>query len=205
MRRYTQEFLARLDGFDFATLENDTSCIYGLARDLSLSYLNRAWYRFARANGAEAGIRRHYPIGTPLAQGLREPERSYYTALYQALLDSGQVWQHDYECSSGSRYRLYHQTAYPLRNQSGILVVNSLRIEHALAPGPAVQSAYRAENGLITACAHCKRAQRGAQPGVWDSVAAWRTAAPANTSHSLCAICYDYFYKHRFGPARPFG
>ena len=194
--RCSEQFLLQLDGFDLDTLESDTSCIYGLTRQLTLNYMNPAWFKFANDNGGTAVIGGRFGIGTPIAAAFGEPLKSHYSAIYNGLLASGQVGQHDFECSSEQLYRMYHQTVYPLRNRSGLLVVNSLRIEQAHATRGALVDAYLEPNGLMTACVHCKRVHRKHGAMTWDSVPIWKERIPANLSHSLCSICFDYFYKH---------
>jgi hypothetical protein len=187
----------QLDGFDLDTLENDSSCIYALTRGLTLSYMNPAWYAFARKNGGQAVINERYRIGAYIADAFGEPFKSYYVDLYQRLLESGDIWQHEYECSSEVIYRMYQQTIYPLRDLSGLLVVNSLRIEQSADAGEnaAILSAYTEPTGLTTKCVHCRRLRRVSKAPIWDSLAPAKTTA-LNVSHSLCPICYDYFYSH---------
>ena len=195
-QRYSEQFLLQLDGFDLDTLENDTSCIYGLTRELTLNYMNPAWFKFANDNDGTSVIDARFGVGTPITAAFCEPLRSHYSAIYHGLLRTGQVWQHDFECSSERLYRMYHQTVYPLRNLSGLLVVNSLRIEQAHATRGALADAYLEPSGLMTACVHCKRVHRKLGAQTWDSVPSWKERMPANLSHSLCPICFDYFYKH---------
>lgn len=187
----------QLGGFDLDTLENDTSCIYALTRELRLSYMNPAWYAFARENGGESVINERYRVGARIDDAFDEPLKSYYSDLYKRLLETGDIWQHEYECSSEDIYRMYQQTIYPLRDLSGLLVVNSLRVERSDDAGgnAATLSAYTEPTGLITKCVHCRRLRRVSKAEIWDSLAPSKTVA-LNVSHSLCPICYDYFYKH---------
>jgi hypothetical protein len=203
MQRYNEEFLAQLDGFDLDTLEKNPHSIYGLARDLTLNYVNQAWLEFARDNDGEPVISQRFTIGTPIGDAFSEPLKTYYTGIYRRLLESGEVWHHEYECSSPSMHRIYHQTVYPLRNQAGLLVVNSPLVEqaHETAPGQALRDlldTYRKPNGLLTACCHCRRVHRIPQSGIWDRISQWETAMPSNVNHTLCPICHDYFYRHLY-------
>src|SRR6187200_3208146 len=103
-RKIKDSFLMQLDGFDFETLENDTSCIYGLTPDLTLNYVNPAWHRFWLENGGKLSTNSHYPIGTRLDTTMTEPQKSYFTSIYTQLFITGEVWQHAFECSSNDTY-----------------------------------------------------------------------------------------------------
>jgi hypothetical protein len=201
MERYSKDFPTQLDGFDLNTLEADPNSIYALARDLTLNYVNPAWLKFARDNGGESAISEHFTIGTSIAEAFSGPLKTYYLGIYSDLLSTGEVWHHEYECSAENIYRLYHQTIYPLRNKAGLLVVNSLLVEqpHGIGLSQATKhllKTYQEPNGLITGCSHCKRVRRVLTPDVWDWISQWNETVPANMSHSLCPLCYDYFYKH---------
>lgn len=201
MKRYNEVFQQQLEGFYFETLENDSSCIYGLTDDLRLSYMNPAWYRFTNQNSAEPGLSQRYRVGTHIETVFSEPLKSFYINVYQHAIKTGQVWSHDYDCSSDLSYRIYHQTVYPLKNHSGLIVVNSMQIEYppSISQHSAINmtsDGYTDAYGLITGCTHCKRVRRVADSRQWDSVPQWKQTMPANMSHSLCAICYDYFYNH---------
>lgn len=191
---YDQAFRAQLDGFDFETLERDASCIYGIARDLTINYVNPAWHRFAQENGGRPD---YDPLGRHVTDAMHEPHKSYFNAVYTGLFESGQVWQHEYDCSSDSVCRMFHQTVYPLRNRSSLLVVHSLRLamEEARQPGRDIWASYVEHTGMVTSCVHCKRVRDVRENEKWDYLPQRRQAA-GQISHSLCQICYDYFYKH---------
>ncbi len=204
MNSNTSYALSNLSGFDLTTLENDASCIYGLTRELTLSYMNRAWFRFARENGGGELSWRYVP-GRRVTDAFAGPQKKYYADIYMGLLVSGEIWQHDYECSSEHIFRLFHQTVYPLRDRSGLLVVNSLRIEgdmQSVSALSALPKIYRDPDDLITGCVHCRRVLSIEEPGNWHRVADWNRVIPENMSHSICLICFDYFYLQLKGSAR---
>lgn len=202
--RITPEFAAALDKFDLGTLESESGAVYALDRDLQLCYFNPAWYRFAQDNHGEPAITERYPLGTPLLHAISGPLQSYYLDAYTRVLHEGLTWQHDYECSSGSVYRRFHQKSYPLANGRAVIVINSLSItrpheDSAEITTPPDESRYRGSHGLIVQCSHCRRVQRAAQPEHWDWVPAWVDRLPPRVSHSLCQPCYDYYYRFRPG------
>ncbi len=200
MQRYVQGFPAMLSGIDFETLESDPQSIYALSDQLKLIYLNPAWFRFARENSGEPSISGTYRIGYDFPEAISGNLRAFFVERFQNVLETGVVWEHDYECSSPELFRVYHETAYPMHNRRGVLVMSSLVVEaeHAPADGPSPlsESLYRNAIGLITQCGYCRRFQREKEGDVWDWNPEWIRHPPARVSHSLCAICFDYYFKH---------
>jgi len=45
--KFDSDFIENLVGFDFETLENHPDSVYGLSKDLTLSYFNPAWFKFS--------------------------------------------------------------------------------------------------------------------------------------------------------------
>jgi len=201
MMRYHPDFPEKLKGVDFQTLEGDPSTIFALSKKLKLTYMNPAWFTFSKVNHGEPVISERYPIGTNISAAMSEPFKDFYLNIYQDILKKGIVWNHDYECSSPEAYRVFHETAYPLHGLEGILVVSSLLLEkeHAnteRASMPPDEQHYRLPSGLITQCSYCRRFQRSAAPAIWDWVPDWISHPPHKVSHSLCRICFDYYFKH---------
>jgi PAS domain-containing protein len=190
-----------LAGFEAATLDGDANVVYALDSQLRLAYVNPAWHRFARENGAASCISQHYRAGTPVLDAIAGPLRDFYAEAWRRALEGGAVWQHDYECSSADRYRVFHQTVYPLRGRGGLVVVNSLVVDNPMAleeraAAWPVLPVYRNADGLITQCSHCRRVQRADDSPRWDWVPAWVSDPLPETSHGLCPFCYDYYYRY---------
>lgn len=77
------------------------------------------------------------------------------------------------------------------------MVVNSLVVERAHEDSglPPLSSMYQDGKGLVVMCSHCRRTRRAAQvPEQWDWVPEYVAMPAANTSHSLCPVCLDYYY-----------
>ena len=200
MEQYVHDFPEMLSGVDFQTLEREPQSIYALSDQFKLIYLNPAWFRFAQENDGEPAISQRFPIGSDFTQAISDPLRTFYVDHFLKVLQDGAVWEHDYECSSPELFRIFHEAAYRMHDKHGILVMNSLLIEteHTPADGPDAlnEKIYRHPSGLITQCAYCRRFQRDRQPDRWDWNPEWVRHAPARVSHSLCAICFDYYFKH---------
>lgn len=202
MNRYEPSFLTKLSGFDFETLESSSHSIFGLSKDLRLIYFNHAWFEFAKNNNGEPGISNYFPLGTPFELSVSGVLRDFYLNHYKKIISDVKAWKHEYECSSSKIFRIFSQDAYPLKNHEGIIIVNSLKVERVVAENKiAVQifqvKNYECENGLITQCSNCRKTQRTDDPEIWDWVPSLVENMPLNVSHSICPICYDYYWKNR--------
>jgi hypothetical protein len=205
MKRLDDNFLSMLDGLQLETLEGEPNPVYGLSSDRAVSYLNPGWFIFARENGGEPAISERFGIGTFIGDAMAGEARGFYLEAFQAILRTGKVWHHDFECSSATVLRLYHQSVYPLRGRGGLIVVNSLTKEQpheskARIARPPRKELYVQRTGLITQCSNCRRVQRVSPPEVWDWVPAWVKRMPPNTSHSFCPGCFDYYWQSRITP-----
>jgi len=202
-RRFNRDFPDLIQGFELATLDKDPHTIFALSPDLTFIYFNPAWFRFAADNHGEPALSRKFRLGTTFAAALPPVLHDFYIEAYTRVVDTGKPWQHEYECSSPERFRVYHQTVYPFRNGQGLLVVNSLceergHINDYRPPHPPDAGVYRSrETGLITQCCNCRRTQRCGEPERWDWVPAWVARMPHKTTSGLCQLCYEYYWKYR--------
>ncbi|MBC7962985.1 MAG: hypothetical protein H7Y05_08580 [Steroidobacteraceae bacterium] len=203
MKHFHDDFSALLNGFKLETLENDPNSIYGLSVGLALNYLNAGWFDFAKENQGEPAISERFVLGTYIGDAMSGSVRDYYLEAFQNVLQTGKVWHHDYECSSPEKFRIYHQSVYPLYNRQGLIIVNSLVKEHPLetdsrTPCQPIRNLYTQETGFITQCSNCRRVQLATRQDVWDWVPAWVEQMPENTSHGLCQICFEYYYEFKY-------
>jgi hypothetical protein len=199
-QRLTPLFSEQLDRFTLPTLEQEQGAVFALDQELRLCYLNPAWFGFAHDNHGEPEITQQFPPGTPLSAAIQGPLRDFYLEAYRRVLSENRIWEHDYECSSATVFRRFHQKAYPLGNGKLIVVINNLVVnhpyhqEHGVAMPPDEQR-YRNQYGLLVQCSHCRRVQRADEPDHWDWVPEWVKQIPPDTSHSLCYPCYEYFFR----------
>lgn len=197
-------FAALLKGFDQEAIDRHSSSVYGLWPDLSLAYVNPAWFRFAADNNGEPDISTRWSIGSAFMQAVPDPLQNFYARLFSATLADGtrtdpRPVQHEYECSSAALYCRFLMTVYPLRSSSGLLVVNTLTVEcpHDQSERPpqlADPQTYADADGIVRQCAHCRRIQVPANPDLWHWIPAWVEKCPAQTSHTLCNFCLDHYY-----------
>jgi hypothetical protein len=197
MKRYEQSFIAKLVGIDFYTLENSPHSIFALSEALKLIYFNKAWFNFAQSNNGEPDISLRFPLGTSIESAISgKLIKDFYIENYKEVFLSKKVWKHEYECSSPEVYRLFREDAYPLKNGEGIVVVNSLIVEKTFNDDSSegIRS-YVATNGIITQCSNCRKTQRPDELLIWDWVSTLVVRPPSNVSHSLCPVCFDYYWR----------
>lgn len=202
MKRYTNGFIKRLVGLDFETLEKSQYSIYGLDRNLNFNYFNPAWVSFANENDNSNKVLTEFPLGTHFANALSGNEvKEFYIKNYEQVLKTGEVWWHQYECSSCVEYRKFNLGAYPLKNGQGLIITNTLVKKLPMkntnrTNQQAFKTKYTQPSGFIVQCSNCRHTQQAENPEVWDWVPAWIKNNPEKCSHSICPICFDYHWKH---------
>jgi hypothetical protein len=193
--RIAPGFEEALRGYDLGELAQQRDTVFGLSADRRLAFVNPAWDRFARDNGAKwpAGA---WDLGASIDAAIPEPLRPLYDALYASARQTGEPVDHEYECSTPSAIRRLRMRVYPLRSE-GWLVVNAL-VADGVDPGPVSPASliYVGDGGVVLMCSHCRRTRRAdASAGEqWDWVADYVETMPVKTSHGLCAACFAHHY-----------
>lgn len=190
--RLDPAFAPRLSRFDLPVIDASHDVAYGLTEELRVAYVNQAWASFAAANGAST-FARQWPLGRSIVEAWPTPLRDYYLERFETCRSSQTPWSHEYECSSPTGFRLFHQTVYPLV-EGGFFVVHALREEHRLdAPDHApTRARFEDGHGIITMCSHCRRVRD--VEGRWRRVSAWVRAMPPRVSHGLCQPCFGFYF-----------
>jgi hypothetical protein len=119
--------------------------------------------------------------------------------MFERARASGEVVEHDYECSSPTQRRVFRMRIHPCPS-GGFVVVHSLLRE--APPGdvacPPLDALYRDARGLVVQCANCRRVRQvaaQATPGAaWDWVPEYVARMPPQTSHAICRPCADFYY-----------
>ena len=178
-------------------LDLNPAVIYILNPDLCIGYSNLAWDKFALINDGEALIR-PANLGLNVLQVVPEPLKQFYREGFTGVQQSGEIWTHEFECSSPETYRVFQMRVLRLPG-SYLMVENSLRqdVPHDLDPWALLHPNYANNSGIVTMCCHCRRTLRvGPQPHrVWDWVPHFLTRErTAKVSHGLCDTCRVYFY-----------
>jgi PAS fold len=186
-----------LAGFSSQSLETNPDVIYVVDRFLNLVYCNAAWDVFARENKGEQLARDKF-IGKYCLNGVPEFLRDLYKRIYSKVLRTGTPWEHDYQCSSPTKYRIFHMRILPLK-RSHLLIENSLALEcsHRRTRHRKLDARYINRRGWIIMCSHCRRIEHFNPKGKreWHWVPSYLITAPAPISHGLCPACISYHLK----------
>ncbi|MDZ7661505.1 hypothetical protein [Thiohalophilus sp.] len=191
-----QQLLAQ--HFSITALEQQSGTVYGLWPDLTLAYMNPAWFRFARNNQGEPAISRQWQRGRAVTEALPDVLHPFYVELYLRSLEQEDdtPLEHDYECSSPAHYRLYTMTLHNLGCGAGLLIINSKRqvAQHRRIPQQADPRWYVDEWGSLVQCSHCRCYRNNQQKNHWDWILTWLTTPPDNLNHTLCPDCFNHYY-----------
>ncbi len=202
MDRLDNDFIKQLGNqHKIDKLENHSGSVYGIWSNFQLAYLNPAWFDFAVKNNGNPEISNNWGLGKSVLDCVSGQLHYFYKTIFTQCLYNNTLWSHEYECSSDTIYRRFHQLVYPLENQQGLLIVNSIIVEQAHSLTQDTITAfnindYLDDNNFICQCAYCRRVENFQHSGRWDWIPEWVKNCPKNTSHTYCPDCFDqYFHK----------
>ena len=181
-----------------AEYEDDAAIIYGVDSGFRIRYCNRAWDRFAAANGGSP-LLRDRQIGMSVMAVTPLILRPFYARFYESVLRTGERAEREYECSSDTIYRRFHmfiaRRDVPGRDPL-LVVVNSLVVEdeHPYESFPFDAPALRDENGLFTMCSHCRRTRLPGAHDCWVWVPELVRETAADVHHGMCSVCLELHY-----------
>ncbi|MBT8315590.1 MAG: hypothetical protein KJP26_14125 [Maribacter sp.] len=200
MERYYPDFLSQLGDFNLEVLERSEYSIYALSRDLRFTYFNPAWFRFATKNGFDKAAAKKLALGSSVLKWIRGLRlKCYLRNNYKKVIRTGKIWHFDYECSSPSEYRLFHQIVHPLYKKSGVLIINTEMFKLPMSTMNrktfrVIEDRYIQSDGQIVHCGNCRHTRRADEPDLWDWVPEWIDKLPANYRLSICPTC-EHLYK----------
>jgi hypothetical protein len=179
--------------FDVEDLLRESSTIVLIEPTGTITWMNPAWFRFARANGGHGVIER-FDVGSSYFDGISPPLRGFYESVVSNAHCTQEVFEQEYECSSPDRQRLIRMRALPLRS-SGLLLEHTVArdVAHEAASAEPLESQYRDDRGLVLQCSNCRRVRRS-DGATWDWVRPWVAAPLSNTTHGLCRTCLDFYW-----------
>jgi uncharacterized protein YbaR (Trm112 family) len=165
---------------------------YALARDFRIIHVNLGFRRFALANGGEHLCKSW--DGLSAIDAIAPVLRPFYVAAFENAWQTGQPWDHEYECSSPELYRRFHLVAYPVQRQF-LVIVHSRTVEvaHTRSVCAPDVRAYEVD-GFIKMCSHCRRVRNLSETERWDWVPAYLCNEIQNVSHGLCNPCAEFYW-----------
>jgi hypothetical protein len=179
-------FSRLLSDFHEVALESHHGVIFGIWAEGRLAYVNPAWRQFALENDGEQ-LLRNYVMGSVIFSAMSRQLETFYRGAIRRCLNSQDPWRHEYECSGPDTFRQCQLMAYPLK-QEGLLIVNSLLVEH-----PLNHHAFISDAELLRQCWLCGRYARPGEERRWDMIRDWANTKP-KVSHGLCMICLCYHF-----------
>lgn len=183
-------------------LESCQEPCFTVNESLDITYCNKAWDQFALLNQGSPEALRAQVISRNLLDFIPDDIKKYHAGLFQTARALGQPVSHDYECSSATLFRLYRMQIYPM--EKGFTVINSLRVErpHDRTPAEPTEAVYRNSSGMIRMCANCGRTNRAEDPDAWDWVPDFVEHMREHTTHGVCPLCLEYYYRPYIGSRR---
>jgi hypothetical protein len=188
----------RLSAGELDRLRRSADTVYVLDRDLRVRAYNRAYEEFALANGAP-DLTRRYGIGSFILDAFGGFFREHYARVCRRVLEDGQPYSCEYECSSKEFFRVYCEEIFRLASGAGLFVQHLVRecrphgASLAFCP-----DSHRSRDGLIIQCFHCHQVRNHRQDERWDWVPEIFGRPDGDTSHVICPRCRDRYYSDLF-------
>lgn len=198
MGQQLNQYINEIHDFDRSILSNDKHSIYVVDENFRIIYHNLAYLKFAEENGGEPTISKKYSYGANVLDAISGDLKAIYKDKLLKIISLGKGDKLMYECSSNKVYRLFMQKIYPLRNKKGLLFLNALVVEednNKNSSNPIIDN-YLQKNGFMNQCSNCRRTQRKNESEIWDWVGNWVEKQPKNMSHTICPICFEYYWKN---------
>jgi hypothetical protein len=189
----SDRFLPLIGTHSLDEFDRQESTIIGTWPDLTLALMNDGWSKFASENGGNVD---RWCLGSCLLDAIPAILLPFYRNHFEAVLRENRPWEHTYECSSPDLLRLFHMIVFPIQAGLGLLIVHSLRQEssHDPSTNACPIDEYKATDGFIHQCVHCRRVRRGDDRNAWDWLPELVRAPRPNTSHGLCQPCFEFYY-----------
>jgi hypothetical protein len=171
-----------------AVLEKDLDVACVIEHTGQIVYCNPAWDEFAAANSGSAAALSTGVLGRNLMDFIPPVLKPFYA---KNLLKTPPylIWDHNYECSTPSEFRIFRLQALRLKDTGEILLVHSLQIRRPHTRRPMEPPAMR---GQVAMCAHCRRTHAGTN-GEWLWTPEFIAHPPEDRADSLCRRCADYY------------
>ncbi|MCK5241223.1 hypothetical protein KAR34_02110 [bacterium] len=198
-------FKRNLKDVSLTALDKTPDIVYFIDDNYCLQGYNPAWRHFARKNHGESVLDK-FPLGTSIMAAFADQARGFYWQAYWQSLHQHKKWEQDYECSSSEDYRVYHQTATPLKNNQGLMITNRLVKKAPIKCEPhEPDKCYFNEHGSIIQCCHCRKVRNhSSEEQKWDWVPILVEKPHPDTDYTFCPRCYTIYYPKKIKtPVKP--
>jgi hypothetical protein len=188
------EFAAVIAYMDmnFLSTSRDVVCI--VDRDLKLVGYNDSWINFAKANDGETVLTK-FPLQAKISNAGEGQARDYILHGYERALRDNKPFEHQYECSSPEKYRVFYQTAYPIADSKGLVITHHLVVEKDHDESEETFfNRLEDSHDFLTQCANCRKIRHPQEKSIWLWVPALVRCRLPNVSHSICPPCLDHYY-----------
>jgi hypothetical protein len=190
-----------LEPKEIKAMADSDDTMYVLDHNLRVRAYNRAYREFALANGA-SDLTTRYGIGSHILDAFGGFFREHYEKICRKVLETGQRFSCEYECSSKELFRIYREVIRPLFSRKGLLVCHTnLESRPHRSASRLCHQSHRSEDGLIIRCCHCHRIRNHAESERWDWVPEVFDQSDDDTSHAICPRCRSVYYADLFSEA----
>lgn len=196
--KLVEDFRDSLQGYDLTAIEQSDDVTFVVDADFRLTAYNPAYASFGRANGLRE-LEGRFGLCCSVLQAISGPVKQIYHKLWTRILESGEVVSRDYYCSSALEFRLFRQTAYPLRNRAGLIISNHLVIETPINQREGfipvkLTTEHTTRSGIVIQCSNCRKIKNQRAENRWDWIVEAVVKSSANVSHSICPLCLEHYY-----------
>lgn len=181
-----------------AAFRAEKNSVYVVSSAFEMLFFNDAYRRFSADNGGEPRVTTKFGVGASVLDAISTDVRPHFEQRCREAMSTGTPWIHEFLCHGPGVYRECHQIAYPLQDGRGLAFVNSTRVERPTIDPvrpPIDDAPYRRGDGLILQCSNCRRTERSDTRGVWDWVPDLVERMRENTSHGICAMCFEHYWR----------
>jgi len=181
-----------LHGLSSGAMQDSGNTLYVVNPELVITYVNPVYLKFAEENGGTE-IAAKFSVGCRILEVVQGPVGEFYAQLYRHCLQTGEVAEHEYECSSPDTYRKFCMHIFPLGESHGLMVDHALIVakDHDRKAHPFAPGLYVDDEGRLHQCGSCRCVQNRTTK-TWD----WCPDALGRLKfvHGLCDECRQLYY-----------
>ena len=177
-----------------AVLEQLESSVVVLDPAGTMLWANPSWKR----NAVPDGLVPSFSETSAVYYGGVPPRlRDFYASVFGSALTTGRVFEQIYGSSSTTSRCVVHCRVRPIDRKW--MIVEHRRVA-GVDPDLLTDEAWTRKcvvtDGILLQCSYCSRV-RGPTPHAWDWMSPWAARSTGRTSHVICALCEQRFWRTR--------